>query len=251
MREARSHHRLLALQLGCAGLVAAGCAAQAPLKQAPDEIVTIKRGSEVRLINEGGPVFAMPGEVLFLASAIDTEGLKVTAERADGTKIQSVPSAMISAEGSFELRGPMSAGAFFATTVVEDKEAVYRMRALVRPEDGKRITIDTVSSLVAADLIQASKRHQKAELNAIYDRTSQLTTDLRAAIPAEEMREVNLSGPNEALVGQLHALASARPELYTNLKAWEEMLYGTRASETQLISGQASEPQAPVGEPPK
>lgn len=251
MREARFHSRIIAMHLGLVGLVLAGCAAKAPLKAAPDEIVTIRRGSDVRLINEGGPVFAMPGEVLLLASAINTEGLKITAERADGSKIQSISAAQLSPEGTFELRGPLSAGLFFATTVVEDQDAVYRMRALVRPEEGKKITIDTTSSLIAADIIQASKRHQKAEISGAFTRTEQLTAAIRASLPAEELREVDLSGTNDALVGQLHALASARPELYAALRGWEEMLHGSRPTESPLISGQAAEPQAPVGEPPK
>lgn len=253
MHEARSHNRATVLHLGLVALVAAGCTAKAPVKAEPDEIVSIKRGSDVRLINEGGPVFAMPGEVLFLASAINIEGLKVSAERVDGSKIQSVPVAQLSPEGTFELRGPMSAGVFFATTVVEDQDAVYRMRALVRPEDGKKITIDTTSSLIAADIIEASKRHQKAELGGLYNRTAQLTADIRSAVPAEEMREVKLSGTNDALVGQLHALTSARPALYDDLRAWEEMLHGggDRAAETPQGSGPQAPPETPAGEPPK
>ncbi len=251
MHEARFHCRIIVLHLGLAGLVAAGCATKSPVKAEPEDVVGIKRGNEVRLINEGGPVFAMPGQVLFLASARATEDPKVTAERGDGTKIQSVPSALIGADGTFLLRGAMSAGVFFATTVVEDNDSVYRMRALVRPENDKSITIDTVSSLVAADIIQASKRHQKAELGAIYDRTTKLTTDLRAAVPAEEMQDVILSASNDALIGQLHALASARPALYDELRAWEEMLHGDRATASPPLGGQAVDSQPPAGEPPK
>ena len=252
MREARSPNRIHALHLGLLGLVVAGCATNAPLKAAPDEIVSIKRGSDVRLINEGGPVFAMPGEVLLLATGLSPEGMKVTAERVDGSKLLSVPAAAIAADGTFDLRGPMAAGVFFATTVVEDQDAVYRMRALVRPENDKTILIDTASSLIAADVIQASKRHQKAELGGIFDRTAQLTADVRAAVPAEEMRGVSLSGSNDALVGQLHALAQARPALYAELLAWEEALHGgaAAAEPPQAAAGPAG-PDAPVGEPPK
>lgn len=253
MREAGTHNRVLALNLGLAGLVAAGCAANAPLKADPEDAISVKRSGEVRLINEGGPVFAMPGEVLLLAGTPGLEGMKVTAERVDGSKVLSVPTAPIAADGSFDLRGPMSTGVFFATTVVEDQDAVYRMRALVRPENDKKIVIDTASSLIAADIIQASKRHQKAELGGIFDRTAQLTTRIREAVPADQMRGVGLSGSNDALVGQLHALTSAQPALYAELVAWEEMLHGGGTAEAgpQATAGGAAENQPPAVEPPK
>lgn len=251
MREARSYQGSIALQLGLAGLVAAGCAAQAPLKAVPDEIVSIKRGSDVRLINEGGPVFAMPGEVLFFASTAGIADMKVTAERIDGSKVLSIPAAQLSPEGTFELHGPLSADLFFATTIVEDQETVFKMRALVRAEDRQKIIIDTASTLVAADVLKASRRHQKAELGAIYTRTAALTHEIRMQVPEDEMRAVNLSGTSDVLVSQLHAIAGPRQALYDELRAWEEALQGTRTDDSPLLPDPATSTDSPVGEPPK
>ena len=251
MREARFQKRLIALQLGLVGLVAAGCAAQPTLTTPPDEIISIKRGGDAPLINEGGPVFAMPGEVLFFASAQSAAEMKVTAERVDGSKVLSIPAAQLGPDGTFELHGYESAGLFFATTIVEDQETVYKMRALVRAENQQRIIIDTASTLVAADVLKASRRHQKAELGAIYTRTAALTHEIRTQVPEDEMRAVNLSGTSDVLVSQLHAIAGPRQALYDELRAWEEALQGTRTDDSPLLPDPATSTDSPVGEPPK
>lgn len=251
MHEARFHCRIIVLHLGLAGLVAAGCATKSPVKAEPEDVVAIKRGNEVRLINEGGPVFAMPGEVRFFASTTGAADMKIAAERSDGSKVLSIAAAQLGPDRTFELQVPASAGLFFATTIVEDQDAVYRMRALVRAEDRQPIIIDTASTLVAADVLKASRRHQKAELGAIYTRTAALTREIRTQIPEDEMRAVNLSGTSDVLVSQLHALAGPRPELYEELRAWEETLQGGPAAELPAGHDLAPVPESPAGEPPK
>lgn len=220
-----SKNRQAALPAALLAVAIAGCAALPVPNVLPDEIVSLKRTSETRLINEGGPVFAMPGEVKIPGYMGRKDDVQVTGERLNGSAVLGISSANADADGVFELRVPANAGLFFATSVITHDDTLHRIRTLVRPEDGRSIRIDAAATLVASKVMLASKRHKMAELGALYDQTAELTTFLRENVPAEDLGLIWLDRPNQELAMALDGLAMRLPELQTRLRAWEQALY--------------------------
>ncbi|MEB3196584.1 MAG: hypothetical protein VKP62_05210 [Candidatus Sericytochromatia bacterium] len=182
-------------------------------------------GAVAPLINEGGPVFAVPGRVVLPAYFRGRPAdLNVSAEQLGGAKIASVRPASVQSDGRFELLVPRGEGAFMATTVFAQDEYLIRMRSLVKPEEGQRITIDSTSTLVTAKLGQAYQRGLSLNLDTLNDSTQALISNLRAGIPAAEWQRVQLDGDNLHLGRALNAVTSLRPELQTQVEAWEDVL---------------------------
>jgi len=210
-------------------LVLSGCAAGPAANLLPDEIVSLKRGGDTRLINEGGPVFAMPGKVEIPAYMGQKDAIVVTGERVNGSAVLGISHVNADPDGTFDLSVPANAGLFFATTVVTHDDSLHRIRTLVRPEDGREILIDPAATLVASKIMLASKRHKSAELGAMYDLTADLTAYIRANVPATDLGLVWLDRPNDELAATLDGIAARTPGLESKLRGWEQKLYSNEA----------------------
>ena len=215
--------------LGRAGVVAvllAGCSvAQPPAAppQAEQELRNVlPAAGGGQLINEGGPVFLLPG-TLRMPTAFKGElgSLVVRAERLDGGSFPHVPSAAVSGDGTFTLRGPLTSKLFFATTEFSAEDKLYRVRALARAESGEPIVLDTASALVAAKIALAAQKRALDDLSLVE--TTEVTSQVRSALAAS-LEAVSLDQPNETLSGALDAAASRSAGLAKRLTEWEAKL---------------------------
>jgi hypothetical protein len=177
------------------------------------------------LINEGGPVFAIPGEVIFPSYFRgDRTQLVILAEQLGGDRVNGIAPAPLQEDGTFTLRVPKDTGAFMASTVFIQDEYLFRMRSVVKPVEGGSILIDPTSTLVSAKLGQAYQRGLLLDLNKLAGPTIELTDNLRFSIPGEEWGRVQLDGDNLSLARALTALTSLRPQLETQVNAWDDLI---------------------------
>jgi hypothetical protein len=209
--------------LAVAFALAAGCQAPAPVTGpiAPESQVR-NSVSGGKLINEGGPVFALPGTVhLPTYFAGDPATLTVRAERLDGGVFPRVAPASVAADGSFKLSGPITSQLFFATAEFTAKDGTHRVRALARAEEGAAIVLDTASTLVTAKIAVAAQSRRLDDLN--YRDTAEVVSQVRSVL-ATKLDAVSLDLPNEQLSDALDTAAAGSTALASSLEKWESAL---------------------------
>lgn len=211
--------------LAVAGAVIAGCTAttaQPGPITAEQEVRNSVQGG--KLINEGGPVFALPGTV-HLPSYFtgDPSTLTVRAERLDGGTFARVSPAPVAADGTFTLKGPITSQLFFATAEFSAKDgtSTYRVRSLARAESGEPIILDTASTLVTAKVALAAQVRRLDDLN--YTNTVEVTSQVRSVL-GTGLDSVSLDQPNEKLSQQLTDAAAKSSALSASLRKWEATL---------------------------
>lgn len=213
-------HTLHLLQSGTLAVLLAGCVVSAPASTpAPDEVSSLINTKSAPLINEGGPVFLLPGTVKmpgYFTGAMNT--LSVKAERLDGGAFPRVTEAPVNAEGGFELKGPLTSQLFFATAEFTHENHLHRVRALARAQSTEPLVLDTASSLIAAKVALAAQRMPQDALD--YTETTELSAQVRSALSGA-LQGVDLAQPNEALSARLNAAAVEHPALASRLLRWE------------------------------
>jgi hypothetical protein len=210
-------------QLALAGALLAGCTTQAPQPApitAEQQVRTSVQGGQ--LINEGGPVFALPGTV-HLPSYFNGNlaTLTVRAERLDGGSFARVTDVPVAADGSFTLKGPITSQLFFATAEFQAKDGTHRVRALARAESGEPIILDTASTLVTAKVALAAQVRRLDDLS--YTNTTEVTSQVRSVL-ATGLDSVSLDQTNEQLSQQLTSAAAKSDALSASLRKWESAL---------------------------
>ena len=179
-------------------------------------------GTGGKLINEGGPVFLLPGNLKrpsFFTGELS--GLTVRAERLDGGAFVRVGAAPVAADGSFALKGPITSELFFATTEFAAGDATHRMRTLARAQSGDPIILDTASTLVSAKIALAAQARRLDDLS--YVDTNEVTSQVRSVL-ATSLDAVPLDQTNEQLAKQLTDAASKHEALAASLRKWEATL---------------------------
>jgi hypothetical protein len=228
---------------------AAGC--MTPQPQVPGQIAaegelrnTIAGG---KLINEGGPVFLLPGN-LRAPSFFTGElaALTVRAERLDGGPFTRVAAASVAADGSFTLKGPITSELFFASTEFTAKDSLHRMRTLVRAQGGEPIILDAASSLVSAKIAVAAQTRKLDDLS--YVDTNEVTSQVRSVL-STSLDAIPLDQTNEQLSKQLSEAALKNPALATSLRKWESTLLPASPSPSPVASGTAKPSPTPVPTP--
>jgi hypothetical protein len=223
----------------------AGCQAPAPVTGpiAPESQVrnSVAGG---KLINEGGPVFALPGTVhLPTYFAGDPATLTVRAERLDGGVFPRVAPAPVAADGSFKLSGPITSQLFFATAEFTAKDGTHRVRALARAEEGSAIVLDTASTLVTAKIAVAAQARRLDDMS--YRDTAEVVSQVRSVL-ATKLDAVSLDLPNEQLSDALDAAASGSDAVAASLAKWEATL---KPSPTPAPSPTAKPAASPSASP--
>jgi hypothetical protein len=212
-----------------AGLAAAALALVVGCTQSPAPVDPIAAEGQVRtnvsggkLINEGGPVFALPGTV-HLPSYYqgDPATLTVRAERLDGGTFAGVGAVPVAADGSFKLAGPITSQLFFATAEFTAKNGTHRVRALARAESGEPIVLDSASTLVTAKIALAAQARRLDDLN--YRDTAEVVSQVRSVLSAQ-LDAVSLDQPNEKLSEALDLAAKGSDALDGSLDKWEATL---------------------------
>ncbi|MFN3428417.1 MAG: hypothetical protein ACK46X_00535 [Candidatus Sericytochromatia bacterium] len=212
--------------LAVAAAVLTGCVSQPtptnPITAEGELRHTITGTNGGKLINEGGPVFALPGTIRMPAYfAGDPATLTVRAERLDGGAFPKVEPAPVSADGSFTLKGPITSQLFFATTEFTAQDGLHRMRTLARAQAGEPIILDTASTLVGAKVALAAQKRSLDDLS--YVATTEVTSQVRSVL-ATNLDAVKLDKPNEQLAQALTDAAAKHETLATSLRKWEQTL---------------------------
>lgn len=225
--------------LAVAAAVLAGCVSQ-PTPNNPitteGELRNTLPANGGKLINEGGPVFALPGTIRMPAYfAGDRATLTVRAERLDGGAFPKVEPAPVSADGSFTLKGPITSQLFFATTEFTAQDGLHRMRTLARAQAGEPIILDTASTLVGAKIALAAQKRSLDDLG--YVASTEVTSQVRSVL-STSLDAVKLDKPNEQLAQALTDAAAKHETLATSLRKWEQTLLP--ASPTPAPSPSAS-----------
>jgi hypothetical protein len=202
-----------------AGLLA-GCATTGTLPASPEDAVsTALNYNKPTLINEGGPVFALPG-ALQMPSYYggDIASLTVRAERIDGGGFPKVPEVKVQKDGTFSLNGPLTSNLFFASTEFIHEDTLHRVRALVRAQSDEPVIIDAASSLMAAKVAMAAQRRKL--FNVDYNETTRLTSQVRA-VASTELAGLRLDQANEELSTALDRAVANDTSLREGLAHWE------------------------------
>lgn len=225
--------------VGLALAVALGCpASPAPspgVIPAEDVLRNTVSGTGGKLINEGGPVFLLPGALKaprFFTGELS--GLMVRAERLDGGAFVRVSPVPVAADGNFTLRGPITSELFFATAEFTANDATHRMRALARAQSGEPIILDPASTLVAAKIALAAQARRLDDLS--YVDTSEVTSQVRSVL-STALEDVPLDQTNEQLAQHLTDAAAKNEALAASLRKWEAAL---RPSSTPIATAKPS-----------
>lgn len=235
-----------------AACLLAGCQAAATTNPDPEGVVKTTR-TAASLINEGGPVFGLPGGgslineggpvfnkptnsgSFTLAGQLlapryftgSVSGLGVGAEALDGGAFPDVTASPVAGDGSFSLQGPATGKFFFAAASFTFDDTTHRVRALARAdEDAGKITLDTTSSLLAAKVALAE---QKRHLNSIdFQETQDLGNMVRYKLGAQ-LDKVQLDAANAELSNALNVLVRQDDQLRARVRSWEYTLDPTLA----------------------
>lgn len=215
--------RLLIVCLAATAL-AAGCyippvAPPTPEGQIGPNLYNTKAAT---LINEGGPVFALPGELRMpVYFRGEKQDLVVRAERLEGGPFAKVAPASVAPDGRFVLSVPENGTLFFATTEFTQDDGVYRMRALAQASRGRTIIVDTAGTLVGAKIALAAQKRPLSDLNALQTASliEQVSNTLQPALD-----RVQLNQSDEDLSETLTALTLPDRDLAYHLLAWEQNL---------------------------
>lgn len=222
------------------GTLLAACQGAPAPKPSPleTEINAIVTGG--KLINEGGPVFALPGTVR-LPSYFngDLSKLVVRAERLDGGAYLPIAMAKVESDGSFVLHGPIKSTLFFASTEFTAKDSVHRLRALFRAEPGAPIILDSATSLMASKVALAAQRRNLDDLN--YNDARDLSSSVRSRFDTA-LGQISLDQPNEQLSRQLSDLVATDPTLSARLLRWEASLIPTYLPSPAVLSSSSPTP---------
>lgn len=246
----------VAIAVALVGALAAGCVGKEPVPAAPEvhkELATSNTGT---LINEGGPVFALPGTVRLPKYYQGEVGaLAIGAERLDGGAFTLLAAgakpfalqalAPVDADGAFVLKGPITSQLFFATAEFTFDNATHRLRSLVRAEPGAPVLIDTASTLVAAKIALAAQRRRLDDMS--QSEAAELTSQVRAAI-GPRLEDVKLDQTNQALSLALDGIAAEHESLGGRLAAWEATLWPSSPTPRPTASAATPAPTPSVGD---
>lgn len=214
------------IALACMALSLSACKAVAPVAKVMEtETETVRAlSSKGSLINEGGPVFALPGDVRMPATfAGETAGMIIKAERLSGGRVPRIADAVLDGTGHFSMSVPTGqTDKFFATTSFEQDGSTHKLRALVDPQPGRSVLIDATTSFMGAKIAEAA-RQQRLNLPDMVH-TNALTDEVRATIGGELEREA-LDRPDEALSFALSYHTLPHEDLAFRMQVWEQNLF--------------------------
>lgn len=208
--------------LAATGALLAGCIVGQPTQPVEPPIEGVIKSNPGTLINEGGPVFALPGSIKLPGYFQgDMTALEVRAERLDGGTFPKVAPAPVGAGGAFTLEGPITSQLFFATTEFSHENHPHRLRALARAQGGDPLVLDGASTLMSAKIALAAQKRFLDDLD--YTEATELTAQVRSAVGAE-LQAVPLDQPNEALSAALTESVKPYQTLSARLAAWESAI---------------------------
>jgi hypothetical protein len=158
-----------------------------------------------RLINEGGVVFAVPGEVRFPAYfAGDPSELLVRGEQLNGNRLPQFATVPLDRLGNFQFLSRIETGFYVISVEFNHEQRRHTMRAMVKGDANDPVIVDAVSSMLAARVQMAARQHDNLRLD--YREVADLTERARELL-GPDLNQFRFDQSQENMVYQFDALA--------------------------------------------